>query len=277
MAIRIVTDSGADLPQEVLERYGIIVVPLGMELNGQVYQDGEISGRDFFELMDNSPELPKTCSPAPMAFANAFKQVGPNDQIICLSLSSKLSSTLQSAKLGAELAERNVWFVDSRAATLGMGILTVYAAEMARLGKGINEIHGEIQRRVENLRILIFLDTAKNIVKSGRLGKWAGSIVNMLNLKLLLTNDDGEIAFLTKIRGKKLVFQKLVEMLEEYGSRLEGTIVGISHADNLPDAEALKQIIMERFKPKEVILSYMGSCIGTHAGRGGLTISFIPA
>lgn len=276
MAIRIVTDSGADLPKEVIERYGILVVPLSMELDGKVYQDGEISGETFYHLMEHANDLPRTSSPSPKAFANVFQSISPEDQIICFSLSSKLSGTYQSARLGAELAERDVRFIDSRAATLGMGILAVYAAEMIKLGKGIQEITQEINRRVEKLKILIFLDTAKNIVKSGRLGKMAGSLVNLLNLKLLLTNDDGEISFLTKIRGKKLVFQRLLEMLEEHRQSLEGAIIGISHADNLPDAEELKRIILERFNPKEVILNYMGSCMGTHAGRGGLTISFFP-
>jgi DegV family protein with EDD domain len=274
MAIRIVTDSGADLPKEVVERYGILVVPLSMELEGNVYQDGDISGKEFYDLMEGSRDLPKTSSPAPKAFADIFTNIPTGDQIICLSLSSKLSGTFQSAQIGAELAERRVSLIDSRAATLGMGILALHAAEMAKLGHGIQEIIQEINRRVEKLRVLIFLDTAKNIVKSGRIGKLAGSLVNMLNLKLLLTNNDGEISFLTKVRGKKLVLQRLLEMMEEHRQSLAGALIGISHGDNLLDAEELQQVIVERFQPKEVIVNYMGSCIGTHAGRGGLTISF---
>ncbi len=275
MAIRIVTDSSADLPAEIIERYGIKVVPLSLEFEGELYQDGELDGKEFFDKMEQAEELPKTGSASPQAFVNVFKEIPEEDQIICITLSSKLSGTLQSARLAADIAGRKVWFIDSKAATLGLGIITVYAAEMAKLGKGIHDIVDEITGRIENLRMLIFLDTAKNIVKSGRLGKVAGSLVNMFNLKLLLTNEDGEIKFLDKMRGKKRVFNKFIQMLEECGQSLEDKIIGISHADNLPDAEALKKMIIDRFNPREVILSYMGSCIATHAGRGGLTISFL--
>lgn len=274
MTIRIVTDSGADLPKEIIERYDITVVPLHLHLEGETYLDGVIAEKEFYDRMDQASELPKTSAASPQAFADVFKSFPKEDQIICLPISSKLSSNYHSARLGAELAERKIWLIDSKVATLGLGILTVYAAEMAKLGKEIEDILQDIHRRIEDMEILIFLDTAKNIVKSGRLSKLAGSLVNLLNLKLLLTNNDGEIQFLTKIRGKKLVFKKLLEMMEQCGHDLENKIIGISHADNLPDAEVLKKAIQERFKPREVILSYMGSCIGTHAGHRALTISF---
>lgn len=274
MAIRIVTDSGADLPKEMIERYDITVIPLHLHLKGETYLDGVIKEKEFYDRMDQASELPKTSAASPQAFADVFKSFPEEDHVICLPMSSKLSSNYQSARLGAELAQRKVWLIDSKAGTLGLGILAIYAAEMAKLGKGIQDILQEIHRRIEDLEILIFLDTAKNVVKSGRLSKLTGSLVNLLNLKLLLTNNDGELQFLTKIRGKKLVFKKLLEMMEQYSHDLENKIVGISHADNLRDAEALKKAIQERFKPREVILSYMGSCIGTHAGRGALTISF---
>lgn len=275
VAIRVITDSSADLPQEMVERYGIKVVPLSIEFQGEVYQDGVLSGKEFYDMMEQAENLPRTSSPSPQAFADVFKEIPKEDQIICLTLSAKLSGTHQAAVLGAELAERKVWFIDSQAATLALGLLAVSAAEMAKVTNNIQEIIGEINQRIDNLRILVFLDTAKNIVKSGRLSKMAGSLVDLFNIKLLLTNRVGELEFLTKIRGKKLAIHKMLEMLEEHKQSLQDKIIAISHADNLPDAEALKEIIVERFKPKEVILNYMGSCIGTHAGRGGLTISFV--
>lgn len=274
MAIHIVTDSAADLPEQIIEKYGIYVVPLSLEFNGQIFKDGQLDGKVFYDRMDAAKELPKTGAPSPQDFAAVFAKISEEDQIICITVSAKLSGTLQSAKIGAELAQRKVFFVDSKAATMGLGIITVYAAELAKIGQGIQSILEEVHRRVESLRMLVFLDTAKNIVKSGRLGKVAGSLIDMLNLKVLLTNDDGQIKFLGKMRGKKRVFNKFITLLEDYGQRLEGQIIGISHADNLSDAEKLKQLIMEKFHPRQVILGYMGSCIGTHAGRGGLTISF---
>lgn len=275
MAIRIVTDSGADLPEDVIARYGIQVVPLSMELNGKVYQDGVIFGKEFYDLMDQAAELPRTSCPPPQAFADVFTKMPTEDQIICILLSSKISGTYQSAQLGGEMAQRDVCFIDSKAATMGEGLLAVYAAEMAKLGQSVQEISHELQQYVEKLKVLISLDTARNLVKSGRLGKMAGSLVSMLNLKLLLTNNDGEISFLTKVRGKKLIFQRLMELMEVHRQSLEGAFIGISHADNLPDAETIRQAILQRFNPREVIMNYMGSCMGSHAGRGGLTISFV--
>ncbi|AZR72719.1 hypothetical protein BBF96_04525 [Anoxybacter fermentans] len=274
MAIRIVTDSTSDLPKEILEKYDISVVPLTVEIDGKVFRDGDLKGKEFFDFMDKSENLPKTSAPSPKAFSEVFKKFSTKDEIVCITLSSKVSSTCQSARLGAELTGRKIWLIDSKAASLGLGILAIYAAEMAKLGKGIQEIIKEINRRIDEMHILAFLDTAKNIVKCGRLSKAAGSLVNMLNIKILLTNNEGEIEFLTKMRGKKRTFRRLLQIIEEYSYNLENKIVGITHGDNLPDAEILKDLILEKFNPREVILNYMGSCIGTHIGRGGLTINF---
>lgn len=274
MGIQIVTDSSADLSQELIARYNIKVVPLSVEIGGKIYQDGILKGKDFYDQMDSHHILPKTAAPSPRLFAETFQEIPEKDKIISINISSKLSGTLQSAKLGAQMANRKVSFIDSKAATMGLGILTVYAAELAKLGKGAQDIIDVVHHRIENLKILVFLDTAKNIVKSGRLGKVAGTLVNLLNLKILLTNRDGEIQFLDKMRGKKRVFNRFVQMIEECGHSIEGRIIGISHADNLLDAEHLKKIILDKFKPKEILLTNMGSCIGTHAGRGGITISF---
>lgn len=275
--IRIVTDSSADLPQEFIDQYDISVVPLTVSINNEdFFESVNITPEEFFDKMFSTEELPKTSQPSPAAFAKTFSQFGQDDEILCITISSGLSGTYQSACLAKELApSHKVTVIDSVAGSLGHGMQVIRAAELAQKGYSMDEIVKDLTQYSENMNILILLNTLENIVKGGRLSKFKGTLAKVLNIKIILEKiEGGKVGILEKIRGKKRFQNRVLDLMEERGSDFSNKVIGITHTGNLEDVERLKQEIIQRFQPKKVIVNYMGATMGTYAGKDGMIISF---
>jgi DegV family protein with EDD domain len=273
--IKIITDSSCDLPKELLERYNITVVPLTIKIEDKEYLEGvDLTSKEFFEKMFSSRELPKTSQPSPASFAEAFKAFEKDDELLCLTISSGLSGTFQSASLGKELSNRNVTVFDTLAGSLGHGLQIIRAAELAQKGHSIRDIIKNLTEYRQNMNILVLLDTLENIVKGGRLSKFQGSVAKILNIKVILEGIKGRVEMLEKIRGKKKFYKRAIEIIRERKADFSDTIIGITHTGNEEEAEMLKKEIIQQFHPKEVIVHYMGATMGTYAGKGGMIISF---
>ncbi|RFU60436.1 DegV family protein [Peribacillus glennii] len=273
--IRIITDSSADLPKNLLEGYNISVVPLRVKIEDEEYLEGiDLTPREFFEKMFSTTELPKTSQPSPAAFAEAFDECAENDEVLCLTISSGLSGTFQSACLGKELSSRNVTVFDTLAGSLAHGLQIIRAAELAQKGHTMEEIIENLMGYRKNMNILILLDTLENIVKGGRLSKFQGSLAKILNIKVILEGVKGQVEMLEKIRGKKKFQKRTLEIIRERKTDFSDTIFGITHTGNEEEAERLKQEIIDLFNPKQVIVHYMGATMGTYAGKDGMIVSF---
>jgi DegV family protein with EDD domain len=274
--IKIISDSSADLPKELLEKYDITLVPLTVTIEGTDYLEKvDLTPQEFFTKMFSTEELPKTSQPSPASFAEAFSQFGQDTEILCLTISSGLSGTYQSACIGKELANAKVTVFDTLAGSLGHGLQIVRAAELAQQGSTIEEIVADLTRYREKMNILVLLNTLENIVKGGRLSKFQGSLAKILNIKVLLERvEGGKVEIFEKVRGKRKFQKRVLDVIEERGTDFSTTTFGITHTGNEEDAEAMKQEIIERFHPKEILVTYMGATMGTYAGKDGMIISF---
>ncbi|MFF2447015.1 DegV family protein [Neobacillus sp. NPDC058068] len=275
--IKIITDSSADLPKELIEQYDITLVPLTVTIGEHDYLEKvDLTPKEFFTKMFSSDVLPKTSQPSPASFADAFTKYDDSDtDILCLTISSGLSGTYQSACIGKELSNSKVTVFDTLAGSLGHGLQIIRAAELAGQGHTIDEIVEELIAYRDNMNILVLLDTLENIVKGGRLSKFQGSLAKILNIKVILERvSGGKVEILEKIRGKKKFHKRVLEIIQERGTDFSNLTFGITHTGNVEDAEAIKQELIERFHPKEVIISYMGATMGTYAGKDGMIISF---
>lgn len=275
--IQLVTDSSADIPQELMEKYNITSVPLTVNVDGEQYTEGvDLSPKEFCQKILNAKELPKTSMPSPGEFAQVFKGLSKNGPILCITISSGLSGTYQSATLGAELSEVDVKVVDSISGSLGHGLMVLKAAELIEKGNSREEIIQVIEDIKKKPNILVLLDTLENIVKGGRLSKFQGSMAKVLDIKVILGNDgEGKVVILEKIRGKKKFLKRTIEKIGQMKEDFSDTVVGITHMDNLEDAEFLRDEIIKKYNPKDVIINYMGSTMGTYAGKGGMILAFI--
>lgn len=273
--IKIITDSSSDLSKEILEKYNIKVVPLKVNMEGNDYLESiDLTPQEFFSKLFSSEDLPKTSQPSPAAFAEAFSKFGEEDELLCITISSGLSGTYQSACMGKELSDANVTVFDTLAGSLAHGFQVIHAAELAQKGYSIEEIVAELEKDREEMNILILLDTLENIVKGGRLSKFQGSLAKILNIKVILEGVNGKVEVLEKVQGKKRFQKKTLEIIRQKKEDFSSTIFGITHTGNIEEAELLKAELIKRFQPKDVLVRYMGATMGTYAGKGGMIISF---
>jgi DegV family protein with EDD domain len=273
--IQLVTDSSADLPQELLKKYNISVVPLTITIDGKQYLEGvDLSPQEFCDKMLASKELPKTSQPSPAAFAKKFKELASKGPILCFTVASSLSGTYQSACLGKELAREDVTVIDTWAGSLYHGLQVIEAGKMAVKGVTIDKIVEFLMEYRKHSNIIILLNTLENIVKGGRLSKFQGSIAKVLNIKAILEGVENKIELVEKIRGTNRFLNRAIEIIGEKKRDFTDTVFGITHLDNFKGALFLKDEIIKRYAPKDVIINYMGATMGTYAGKGGMIVSF---
>lgn len=274
--IHIVTDSCVDLPENVLEEYDIRIVPLMIRVNGKEYTEGvDITPQEFYREMAVSPELPKTSQPAPALFAQVFKELSGAGKVLCLTISSYLSGCFNAANLGKELSgNQNVTVFDTLGASIGQGLQVLKAAELIEAGLPLDTILGHLTRMRDEMKFLILLDTLENIVKGGRLSRFEGSIAKILDIKVILHNVQGQVEILEKVRGHRKFMQRAVGLLGGYCQDFSNRMIGITHVNNLPDAQILAEEIKERYHPKGILINDMGATISTYAGKSGMIVAF---
>lgn len=274
--IKIISDSSADLPKELIERFEITLVPLIVTIDEHDYLEKiDLTPQEFFTKMFSTEVLPKTSQPSPASFAEAFSKFDTDTELLCLTISSGLSGTYQSACIGKELSNANVTVFDTLAGSLGHGLQIIRAAELAKQGHTVDEIVADLTDYRENMNILVLLNTLENIVKGGRLSKFQGSLAKILNIKVILDRvEGGKVEILEKIRGKKRFQKRVLEVIQERKTDFSSITFGITHTGNEEDVEAMKQAIIQKFHPKDIIINYMGATMGTYAGKDGMIISF---
>ncbi len=276
--IKVITDSSCDLPMEILEENGIEMVPLKVTFeDGESFLDREeISPQEFREKMYRSKELPKTAAPDPNTFMEVFQRaLSETGEVICVSISSGLSSTYQSAMLARDMLDTDkVKIVDSLAASLGVGILALRATELARQGLPLETVFRRMIDYRDNLKTIFTLDTLENVIKGGRLTKFQGLVGNILNIKPIFQGVEGKIEVLEKVRGRRLALRRLTSLLGEMTQEIEDSIIGLSHMDCPGDVKQLKEEIERLYGPVRIIVADMGSTLGTYAGKGGIIMSF---
>jgi DegV family protein with EDD domain len=279
MAVRIITDTSCDLPEEVLEQYKIEMIPLKVTFaNGETYLDRfEITPRAFFSRMAASKLLPKTSAPDPHTFVQYFekglKELG---EVLFVSMSSGLSSTYQTARLACEmLGNSSVKIFDSQSASMGTGLMAVKAAILDMEGLSVEAMFRKLNDIREKSENIFTLDTLENVVKGGRLSKFEGLAGTLLNIKPILRGIDGKPEVIEKVRGRKKAISRLLSLMSELGGdNLSSRMVGITYVDCEEEALNLKREITRRFSPAQVLLAEMGATIGTYAGQGGLMVNF---
>lgn len=276
MGVIVVSDSTADLPPELIAAYGIYMVPLKVHFAQEEYRDGvDITADEFYQKLRVSKALPTTSQPSPGEFESVYRQVlaGGNHSIISIHISAQLSGTHHSAVIAASmLPEADIEVVDSEVASTIHGLIVIQAARAAQAGKSKAEILRLIQELKKKVTAFFMVDTLEYLVKGGRIGKAQAILGTMLNIKPILTIEDGVIAPVAKARGRVKGMEEILHRLEaEIGSQQQSIMV-IMHADNREGMEKLKAKVQERWQPQELLISDVGPVIGTHVGPGTLCL-----
>lgn len=281
MAVKIVTDSTADLPEKIVSKYGIGVVPLNVHFGEEVYKDGvDIWGEEFYNKLCNEPTLPNTSQPAPGEFLKVYQQIAElGDTIISIHISRLMSGTADSAKLAAEMmgADYRIEIVDSEHVTMSLGVLVLQAAKAAQNGESADAILAKLNKWKKEISIFFTIKSLDYLHRTGRIGKASVLMGSLLNIKPILSIEDGLIVPNEKTRGN---FQKVAELMVEkviqrYGD--QPLIVGLIHT-GLPDEMViLERLAKNNLKIVEMVSNLAGPIVGTHTGPNAIGIVALPA
>jgi len=266
-----------DVPQEYVERYNIRVLPLLVNFGEESFRDGiDITPDDFFRRLENSEQLPTTSQINPPQFECVFREeIGNNNTVIAILGSSKLSGTFNSAMIAKDMVDSdNIHIIDSKAVTLGAGLLVIKAAKLAQEGRTAEEIVSEIEEATNRLKQFFIIGNLKYLYKGGRISLSASVLGSILNIKPIVTTVDGKLEMQEKTRGMKRAISVIMDMIEEKGWTLNDKVIGINHSICAEDAYYFEEVINAKYKPKEIIRGGVGSVVGTHAGPGCVALHF---
>ena len=277
MSVRIITDSGFDIPDQSDPR--LTVLPLGITFGETTYADGvDLTNDRFYELLIESDELPKTSQATPYAYQQVFDQVrAAGEEAVVITLSSALSGTYQSA-LTAAADYPEVHVVDGKNATIGQGILVLYALRLTDEGLGATEIAEKVEAAVDRVCLLALLDTLEFLKRGGRIPKSVGTIGELLSIKPVVGVRDGEVVMLGKARGSKNGRNQLHQQVEKFGIDFTMPVLlgytGLSQKllkKYLDDNRAIwEDVVAEEDLP----ITSVGATIGTHVGPNAIALAF---
>ena len=274
MGVRVVTDSACDLPDDLIERDGIEVVPLTIRFGKEELVDRkELSTDEFWRRLADSDVLPETSAPSAGAFEGAFRRQIEDGAtgIICINLSSKLSATMQSAQVAAQAVQADcpVVVVDSLMVSMGLGSLCLTAARRAADGDSLDSIVANVTDRRNRSKLYGALDTLEFLKKGGRVGNARALLGSMLAIKPVLEVRDGEVEEAGKVRTRSKALRLLVDRVKEGPFENLAVLHG-----NAPDLDELLDLLEPLTPRDEIVVGQIGPVIGTHAGPRVIGVTF---
>ncbi|WP_291633356.1 DegV family protein [Clostridium sp.] len=273
--IKIITDSTCDLNKDVIDKYNIEVLPLLVNIENKTYKDGEdITLQDYLLKMRDSYEFPTTTQVNPHRFYECYKKyIDEGYKIVSIHLSSKMSGTYQSACIAKGMLDtEDIITIDSYNVTSGLGILVLKACKLKEEGYNIFEIKDKVKEIIPHIKSALAFDSLENLVKGGRLSKAVGAIGGLLDIKLILTVKDGEMAVIDKARGRKKAITSILNNLDKTGIKSGETSILLQASDkNI--LESLRTSMVER--KMDFIECQVGCVVGTHAGEGACGIFYV--
>ena len=247
MKLAIITDSTSDLTAEELQRLQVEAVPLHVNFKGKTWQDwAEISPADIIAGVKGGADLPSTSQPSPAEFAAAYERAvaAGAEAILVITISSKISGTFQSANIAAENAGVPVTVLDSLAASLGHGEMARVASRMRGAGSSLDDIVAAITKIRDTNFVVFTVGTLEFLQKNGRIGRASAFLGGLLNVKPLLTLDNGVVGPLTRARGLKKAQQEMVDRFKAYVTGQTGPVVlNLIHVQDAEAAQGLRAAI----------------------------------
>ena len=277
-AIQIVTDSSCDLPQRLVERLKIAVVPLIVRFGAEVYRDGELSADEFWEKAAG-PHHPQTSQPSVGTFEEIFERlVAQGKRVLCLTITGKHSGTFNAARLAAQRFGEAVKVFDSHSLSLGLGLQALAAAQAARAGRSMQEILALLEDMRTRMHLVIVLDTLENLRRGGRADGFIAVVDRMaraLNIKVIINLVEGQLRLIGAARSFRGALKRVMSQIEQLGT-LEHLAVVHTRAQEV--AEEVADRLAERigFPRERIWVREPGAVLATHAGAGVIGVLAVP-
>jgi DegV family protein with EDD domain len=274
MPVRIVTDSSADLPDQIIEELGIAVVPIYVRFGEEVHRDRvTISEDEFYQRLESDPVHPSTVQPGPQDFLEVYQKLSGADGIVSIHISGKLSGTCNSALMAKDMLEGGcpVEVIDTHATTMGLGLVVIAAAEMAKAGESMDKVVAAAKEAIPQIHLLAMFDTLKYLLLGGRIGKAKALLGSVLNVKPMISLKDGELVPVGQARNRAKGLDKLFDFAENTAGIQDLAIV----YNTMPDeAQKLAERISSVFAKEKIRMAKVGPALGVHMGPGMLIVVY---
>lgn len=266
----IIIDSTCDLTYDQTKQAKVEMLPLTVNFGEEHYLDKvTLTNEEFYEKLEASKEIPTTSLLNPQDFMDIYERY-PEEEIIVMTLSHKLSGTYQSAMIAKDMVEReDIHIIDSGTVTIPYGLLVKVAIDMNDKKMPVEAIVTKIEELKSRVRIVAVIDTLKYLIKGGRLSGVQGAIGTALKLKPIIQIHDGEILTVAKARGTKSAFKEVQKWMEEDGEVDVTLPISYAHSH---DEEMLREFKASLGYAGEEYM--IGSVVGTHAGPGAVAIAY---
>lgn len=278
--VAVVTDSTANMPENLLQEYNIQVIPLTVNWEGESLLDGvDIQQDAFYQRLQTAKEMPTTSQPSVGQFIEFFTKVAETaDSIVGIFISEALSGTMDSARSAVkEMPEVPIEVVDSRSAAMGLALIVSEAARMAAAGKDYKEIAEIARATVPKVRLLFVVDTLEFLHRGGRIGGAQRLVGSVLSIKPILHLVDGKIESLASVRTKRKAIDRLLEIVGDESGWKPEVHYGVLDAMAPETGDMVFDQIKQQGQPAELLRSGISPVIGTHIGPGAVGVAFFDA
>ena len=275
--IAVVTDSTSDIPRHLVEELGIHVVPQILIMGDRTWLDGiDIDPPAFYELLRTSPDFPSSSQPSVVNFQEVFTGLSQDaDGIIAVLISDELSGTLNSAYMAAEnLPDLPLEIIDTRSVSIQLGFIVLEVARAVAAGADLQTAADLARSLIGRVHVYFVVDTLEYLHRGGRIGAAARLFGTALNLKPILTIQDGIVTPVTKVRSRRKAIETLFQVIEEQVAGADRVHMAVLHVAAPEEAASLAEKVEARFQPVEMIHAECGPVVGAHAGPGTLGIAF---
>lgn len=281
--IRFIIDSTCDMPKDLIQKYNISVLPLFVTIGETSYRDGlDLQLDQLYDVMRQGI-LPKTSQISPEETESLFRgfcQAG--DDIIYLNFSSDMSGTFQLARvilsdLQEDFPDRRMTVVDSEGGCFATGLIAMQTARWIAAGKRYDEVLSLMEEMISKIQHLFTLDSLNWLAKGGRIAEPAGYIGDKLQIKPILHVTEKTMHVCRVVRGRKATLKTLATMLADRAKAFPKQLIGITHADDLPAAETMAQMIHSLLPESKTVILPIGCVLGSHLGIGGVGMFFLNA
>jgi DegV family protein with EDD domain len=281
--IKFVTDSTSNIPENLLELYNITVVPSYIFFENKEYREGvNISYEDFCKFLTVSKNFPMSAPPASSEFLKVYQEISKDvDSIFSIHISSNLSNIYKFASIAADIFNKQkreklteVEVIDSQSIDMGLGMIVLEAARFAKLNENKEEIKKVIEKLKKKMRFYIYVEKIEYLIKGGRVRKLTGMLANLLNIKPILSVENGEILNKGKVRDKENAKEFLLNLLSSEINSTDKIKVAVLDAFSKEEGDNLLQEIKKRFNCEEIFRNNFSTTVTLHLGPGALGVAF---
>ncbi len=266
--MKIVTDSTADLPRELVEEYDIEIVPLTVRLGDRAFRDYyDVSPVEFYQMLHETDDFPTTSQPSVEEFLSTYEKLGKDEKILSIHISMELSATCQSAGVAVQqLSDWDITVMDSRLTSVGLGLMVLEAANAVKSGADAEEVIELVERLKSEIKVYFSVDSLEHLQKGGRIGKAQAFAGTMLKIKPLLALEGGMVVPVEKIRGSRRLIRRMAELVKADAGENKVVKVGFVWGESAEQVNELAAQLNDSVQLEEVCRNNIGTVITSHAG-----------